>query len=152
MLLTYTNAGVGIAIPSNGSTLMEGQEKGLARTPSRGTEDSSATVAGAGDVGGLQRIVSRARSGSPLPDESVEKKERLSDDDWEDDPANPRNWSSGKKWTAVGIVRLVLPLFSMRILRNIHRSHSIRECGLAQTYEWARLTLYLDLSLRSPHP
>ena len=32
MLLTYTNAGVGIAIPSNGSTLMEGQEKGLART------------------------------------------------------------------------------------------------------------------------
>ncbi|KAL1704529.1 major facilitator superfamily domain-containing protein [Schizophyllum commune] len=90
---------------------MEGQEKGLARTPSRGTEDSSATVAGAEDVGGLQRIVSRARSGSPLPDESVEKKERLSDDDWEDDPANPRNWSSGKKWTAVGIVRLVLPLF-----------------------------------------
>ena len=131
---------------------MEGQEKGLTRTPSRGTEDSSATVAGAEDVGGLQRIVSRARSGSPLPDESVEKKERLSDDDWEDDPANPRNWSSGKKWTAVGIVRLVLPLFSMRILRNIHRSHSIRECGLAQTYEWARLTLYLDLSLRSPHP
>ncbi|KAL1725148.1 major facilitator superfamily domain-containing protein, partial [Schizophyllum commune] len=83
---------------------MEGQEKGLARTPSRGTEDSSATVAGAEDVVGLQRIVSRARSGSPLPDESVEKKERLSDDDWEDDPANPRNWSSGKKWTAVGIV------------------------------------------------
>ncbi|KAI5834714.1 MFS general substrate transporter [Schizophyllum commune Tattone D] len=90
---------------------MEGQEKGLARTPSRGTEDSSATVAGAGDVGGLQRIVSRARSGSPLPDESVEKKERMSDDDWEDDPANPRNWGSGKKWTAVGIVRLVRLLF-----------------------------------------
>uniref|UniRef100_D8PMZ4 Major facilitator superfamily (MFS) profile domain-containing protein n=1 Tax=Schizophyllum commune (strain H4-8 / FGSC 9210) TaxID=578458 RepID=D8PMZ4_SCHCM len=87
---------------------MDGQEKGLARTPSRGTEDSSATVASAGDVGGLQRIVSRARSGSALPDDPVEKKERLSDDDWEDNPANPRNWSNGKKWTAVGIVRLVL--------------------------------------------
>ena len=25
-------------------------------------------------------------------------------DDWENDPDNARNWSFGKKWTAVGIV------------------------------------------------
>jgi hypothetical protein len=31
-------------------------------------------------------------------------KTSIDDEDWESDPENPRNWSSGKKWTAVAIV------------------------------------------------
>ena len=27
------------------------------------------------------------------------------EDDWENDPQNPRNWTSVQKWTAVGVVR-----------------------------------------------
>jgi hypothetical protein len=30
------------------------------------------------------------------------------DKDWESDPANPRNWSSGKKWAATVIVGVTI--------------------------------------------
>ena len=31
------------------------------------------------------------------------------DFDWETDPANPRNWSIGKKWVATSIVNFIIP-------------------------------------------
>ena len=43
---------------------------------------------------------------SALPEDKVEEALENLEDDWEDDPDNARNWSSKKKWTAVGIVRL----------------------------------------------
>ena len=36
------------------------------------------------------------------PGSTEEKLDEL--DDWENDPDNARNWSTGKKWVAVGIV------------------------------------------------
>ena len=38
-----------------------------------------------------------------LQEEALENAE----DDWEHDPINPRNWSVGKKWIMVAIVRFV---------------------------------------------
>jgi hypothetical protein len=51
---------------------------------------------------------------STLPEdkleESLEEKREetaeAADNEWAQDPINPRNWSSGKKWTAVAIVRI----------------------------------------------
>jgi hypothetical protein len=37
-------------------------------------------------------------------EEDAESLEKDLDKDWESDPANPRNWSAGKKWTATAIV------------------------------------------------
>ena len=31
----------------------------------------------------------------------------LVEDDWDNDPANPRNWSIGKKWLATAIVNTI---------------------------------------------
>ena len=33
--------------------------------------------------------------------------DKVEEDDWENDPANPRNWSIGKKWTATAIVSTI---------------------------------------------
>ncbi|KAG5650905.1 hypothetical protein H0H81_010579, partial [Sphagnurus paluster] len=52
---------------------------------------------------------------SALPEDKVEEAVENIEDDWEHDPANARNWSWGRKWTAVGIVSLytfVSPLAS----------------------------------------
>ncbi|KAL1746272.1 major facilitator superfamily domain-containing protein [Schizophyllum fasciatum] len=86
---------------------MTGQGHDLARSPSRGTDASeSATIGGTGNDVALQTVESVLRGESAASEKTgLEKKERLSDDDWDDESANPRNWSSGKKWTAVGIVR-----------------------------------------------
>jgi hypothetical protein len=39
---------------------------------------------------------------SSLPDDK-QSKLSTSDDNWEHDPANPRNWSTGKKWVCIRI-------------------------------------------------
>lgn len=40
-----------------------------------------------------------------LPEAKVQAAlEKLENSDWESDLENPRNWSSARKWTAVGIV------------------------------------------------
>ena len=46
---------------------------------------------------------SRNECGSAPQEEVLENAE----DDWTHDPINPRNWSSGKKWIMVAIVRFV---------------------------------------------
>ncbi|KXN89327.1 hypothetical protein AN958_05825 [Leucoagaricus sp. SymC.cos] len=38
--------------------------------------------------------------------DSAEEAAENQDEDWENDPANARNWSLGKKWTAVAVVSL----------------------------------------------
>ncbi|KDQ31851.1 hypothetical protein PLEOSDRAFT_48881 [Pleurotus ostreatus PC15] len=43
---------------------------------------------------------------SALPEDKKEEALENLEEDWEDDPLNPRNWSFGKKWTAVSIVSL----------------------------------------------
>lgn len=44
-----------------------------------------------------------------LPEDKVQAAlEKLEKSDWESDLENPRNWSSGRKWTAVGIVCVYL--------------------------------------------
>jgi hypothetical protein len=42
---------------------------------------------------------------SALPEDKSEEELENLEDDWENDPDNPRNWPSGKKWRAVCIVR-----------------------------------------------
>ncbi|KIM90654.1 hypothetical protein PILCRDRAFT_811100 [Piloderma croceum F 1598] len=41
---------------------------------------------------------------SAIPSDKEQEALENSEDDWEHDPVNPRNWSSGKKWTAIAIV------------------------------------------------
>ncbi len=51
---------------------------------------------------------------------SVDKEAETTEEDWEDDPINPRNWPLGRKWGTVAIVRSASPRFrfsaSWRIL------------------------------------
>ena len=42
---------------------------------------------------------------SAIPEDKKEEAYENLEDDWQHDPHNPRNWSSGKKWLCVGIVR-----------------------------------------------
>ena len=37
----------------------------------------------------------------------VEEDASSLEDDWDNDPANPRNWSIGKKWLATAIVNTI---------------------------------------------
>ncbi|KXN92560.1 hypothetical protein AN958_06857 [Leucoagaricus sp. SymC.cos] len=46
------------------------------------------------------------RGESAVPKEKVEEATGNLEEDWENDPANARNWSYGKKWTAVAVVSL----------------------------------------------
>ncbi|KXN93381.1 hypothetical protein AN958_00305 [Leucoagaricus sp. SymC.cos] len=43
---------------------------------------------------------------SAVPKEKVQEAAKNIEEDWENDPANARNWSFGKKWSAVAIVSL----------------------------------------------
>ena len=43
---------------------------------------------------------------SALPEDKIEEALENLEEDWENDPENPRNWSQKKKWTAVSAVRL----------------------------------------------
>ncbi|KAF8903320.1 major facilitator superfamily domain-containing protein [Gymnopilus junonius] len=59
---------------------------------------------------------------SALPEDKVEEAFENVEDDWEDDPDNARNWSSKRKWTAVGIVSaytFVSPLTSSMMAPGI---------------------------------
>lgn len=52
---------------------------------------------------------------SAIPeDKKAELLESL-EDDWQDDPENPRNWSLSKKWTSTAVV-------------SAFRRHSTRRC------------------------
>ncbi|EGO01812.1 hypothetical protein SERLA73DRAFT_177339 [Serpula lacrymans var. lacrymans S7.3] len=60
-------------------------------------------------------IPSGGEGESAIPEDKVEEKVENKEEDWEHDPINPRNWSSGKKWTATAIVSFytfVTPLAS----------------------------------------
>jgi hypothetical protein len=39
---------------------------------------------------------------------AADKVEETLEDDWENDPANPRNWSMGQKWLCTAIVNAML--------------------------------------------
>jgi len=59
---------------------------------------------------------------SALPEDKEEEALENIEEDWENDPINPRNWSPGKKWTAVGIVSaytFVAPLASSMMAPGI---------------------------------
>ncbi|KAJ7118564.1 major facilitator superfamily domain-containing protein [Mycena crocata] len=43
---------------------------------------------------------------SAIPEDKKEEILENLEDDWQDDPRNPRNWSSGKKWASASIVSL----------------------------------------------
>ncbi|KAL1708221.1 major facilitator superfamily domain-containing protein [Schizophyllum commune] len=67
---------------------------------------------------GLTQVVSNGHGESAIPeDKALEAVENL-DDNWQDDPANPRNWAPGRKWLAAIIVSwytFVSPLTSSAI-------------------------------------
>ncbi|KAJ7217316.1 major facilitator superfamily domain-containing protein [Mycena pura] len=44
------------------------------------------------------------RGPSAIPEDKKEELIENKEDDWEDDPENPRNWSFGKKWVSAGVV------------------------------------------------
>ncbi|KAG6840002.1 hypothetical protein C0991_009654 [Blastosporella zonata] len=65
--------------------------------------------------GSVDRSVPPGHEESTLPDGKIEEAWGDENDDWEHDPDNARNWSFGRKWTAVAIVSLytfVSPLAS----------------------------------------
>lgn len=47
----------------------------------------------------------------PSAADKVEETSSSLDDDWEIDPANPRNWPIGKKWVATAIVNPIIFFF-----------------------------------------
>ncbi|KAG1850213.1 major facilitator superfamily domain-containing protein [Suillus subalutaceus] len=54
-------------------------------------------------------------SNDPVPSDDNLEQEKQSEDEWEHDPVNPRNWPPAKKWTTTAIVALytfVSPLAS----------------------------------------
>lgn len=53
----------------------------------------------------FERPLSPGHGESALPEDKVEEERENIEDDWENDPENARNWSFGRKWTAVSIVR-----------------------------------------------
>ncbi|KAF8644914.1 hypothetical protein AX16_008197 [Volvariella volvacea WC 439] len=53
-----------------------------------------------------QPPVSPGHGESAIPEDKVEEAYENLEEDWENDPENPRNWSPGKKWTVVAIVSL----------------------------------------------
>lgn len=50
-------------------------------------------------------LVLQGHGESALPEDKSEEEFENLEDDWENDPANARNWPSSKKWRAVCIVR-----------------------------------------------
>ncbi|KAF7302176.1 SAP domain-containing protein [Mycena indigotica] len=44
------------------------------------------------------------RGPSAIPEDKKEELLENAEDNWQDDPINPRNWSLGKKWTSAGVV------------------------------------------------
>ncbi|KIY70471.1 MFS general substrate transporter [Cylindrobasidium torrendii FP15055 ss-10] len=54
----------------------------------------------------LERTVTNGHGESALPADKVEDKFEREEDDWQDDPRNPRNWKAGKKWIMVSIVSM----------------------------------------------
>ncbi|KAJ7068800.1 major facilitator superfamily domain-containing protein [Mycena amicta] len=55
------------------------------------------------------------RGPSAIPEDKLEELLENLEDNWQDDPLNPRNWSVGKKWTSAAVVSLytfVSPLSS----------------------------------------
>lgn len=52
---------------------------------------------------------------SSIPAEQKEEVINDLQDDWEDDPANARNWSPRKKWICVTIVSICIDRFRLRI-------------------------------------
>jgi hypothetical protein len=42
---------------------------------------------------------------SAIPENEKTELAEAVEDDWQDDPLNPRNWSWGKKWTSAAVVR-----------------------------------------------
>nr|GAT59330.1 predicted protein [Mycena chlorophos] len=44
------------------------------------------------------------RGPSAIPEDKKEELIENLEDDWQDDPINPRNWSTGKKWTSAAVV------------------------------------------------
>ena len=46
---------------------------------------------------------------SAIPEDKKEEALENAEDDWAHDPINPRNWTPAKKWTAVSIVRHLIP-------------------------------------------
>lgn len=52
----------------------------------------------------LARIVSPGQGESAIPEDKKEEALENLEDDWADDPINPRNWPARKKWTCIGVV------------------------------------------------
>ncbi|KAJ7739903.1 major facilitator superfamily domain-containing protein [Mycena metata] len=44
------------------------------------------------------------RGPSAIPEDKKEELAENLEDDWQDDPQNPRNWSTSKKWASAGVV------------------------------------------------
>ncbi|KAF9051613.1 multidrug resistance protein 4 [Panaeolus papilionaceus] len=51
-----------------------------------------------------RREISSGHGGSALPEDKFEEAIENIEEDWENDPENPRNWIPSRKWTAVGVV------------------------------------------------
>ncbi|KAJ6615652.1 multidrug resistance protein 4 [Mycena sp. CBHHK59/15] len=63
----------------------------------------------------LSRFQSTGRGPSAIPEDKKEELLEAAEDNWQDNPENPRNWTIGRKWASAGAVSLytfVSPLSS----------------------------------------
>ena len=63
-----------------------------------------------------------------VPKDKIEEALGNLEVDWENDPDNARNWSFGRKWTAIAIVSTLFFLYLLIDVFPPHRCHSTRFC------------------------
>lgn len=90
--------------------MSQGDSTSHADAPGSTTSSSTHVQTEKGQSTNMERNVSLGHGESDvLPDEKVDETTEDSGDDWETDPENARNWTQGRKWAAVGVVRYTWP-------------------------------------------
>lgn len=75
---------------------------------------------------------------SALPEDKIEEAYESKEEDWGSDPMNARNWPSGKKWRAVGVVSGVF--LRIRVLRRTRNP-------VNQSLDWKAHTRIVDFAI-----
>lgn len=74
-----------------------------------------------------QREISSGHGESALPEDKFEEAIENIEEDWENDPENPRNWIPSRKWTAVCVVSpSVEKQSAKKLINKILRFHRCR--------------------------
>lgn len=90
--------------------MSQGDSARRADAPASTTSSLTHVQTEKGQSTNMERTVSLRHDDSDvLPEEKVDQTIDDSGDGWETDPENARNWTQGRKWAAVAVVRYSWP-------------------------------------------